>query len=1433
ENLLRIFQERQITHSFVPTALVADFVETSRNQVLDLKYLTTGGDALVSIDINGLSYQIVNGYGPTENTVFSSTYILGPKDKQRKPPIGKELDNVQIYLLDSIGQLVPNGVIGEIYLGGNNLSKGYLRRPELTKERFIKHPFLVGKKLYKTGDLARRLSDGNLEFLGRSDDQVQIRGIRIELGEIETTLDAHPSVRQSRVLAEKDQTGHLRLIAFVLPQDDFHATQVLENLKAQLPAAMIPSMIVPIEAFPVTPNGKIDKRALLSTDFSGFHAQEYVEPQNPMEEQLVGIWQHLLKVEKIGIYNNFFDLGGHSLMATRLVSTIRKEMSFDIKVKDIFANPTVESLAKCLQTHRTTDVNIIALEERPEKIPLSFAQERLWFIDRVEGSIHYHMPMAFILEGQLDRDAFQMALRSIVNRHESLRTIFVEAGNELYQEVMEQDQWYFETVEDLRDWKEEAIREWVYTKINLPFDLSKDHMIKAHLSPIPEGKHLLIMVMHHIASDGWSMSIFMNELKAYYEALIAKKTVAFPALPIQYADYAIWQRQHVQGERLEQQLAYWKENLKDIRPLELPTDLPRPKLQSTAGREQHFHLPNAIWQQLKAVARKEEVSDFMLLLSVFKVLLHRYSGQNDICVGTPVANRTHSEIEPLIGFFINALALRTDLGDNPNFKELLQKVKASTLGAFSNQDAPFENVLEQVDLARDLSRTPLFQVMFSLANNEEAMESTTIGELNFVPIDSGFDSAKYDLTVVANDIQDGLLISINYCSDLFLPETIDRMQAHFQNLLEQVAQSADQRIGDLQMLSEADEQQIIEGFNPTQQASPYTATQTVVSLFRDQSRNWPDKTVLIEANRKLTYKELEEKSNQLAHYLVEQGVQPNTLVSVCMNRSIDLITSILAILKTGAAYVPIDPSYPDERIRFTLEDTDSEFVLIQEESNAFQAQTEKVQVVSFVEVNDLLEKEPKNALDIVPSQDQLAYVIYTSGSTGKPKGVMIEHRSLLNLIHWHRSAYELNDESRATLTSGIGFDASVWEIWPYLSSGNTLLIVNDEDRLSAERMMSLIKAHQITHSFLATILTPDFVKASIGQELPLRVLLTGGDSLPAIDTTQLSYRVFNNYGPTENTVVASYYEVTEKDKTKNPPIGQAIFNSQIYLLDDYKNLVPPGVQGELYIAGSSLARGYLNREDLTATKFVQHAIGKDQNVRLYATGDMAYWSKEGQLHFAGRKGEQVQLRGYRIELGEIEATLQMLEQVDQAMVMTKAGDKSSQLLVAYLLSDESLNPKDLRQHLNQHLPHYMIPTHFVQLEQIPITPNGKVDKKALPDPIEQALSSGVEYVAPRNEAEEQLVAIWSELLLLPEDKISIDDNFFDLGGHSMKLVQLNNLIKQKMNLELSMVDMFKFGSIRLLGDYLENGNASSESNDEERADSASLFEDTLDLFNNE
>ncbi|WP_420018515.1 amino acid adenylation domain-containing protein [Xanthomonas bundabergensis] len=1404
--------EGKATALWMTAGLFNEYVNILGLAFAGLKYLLVGGDVLdprsVARVLNGAlpPRHLLNGYGPTETTTFATTFqIESLPDATRSIPIGRPIANTQVYVLGQHGEPAPVGVAGEIHIAGPGVARGYLNLPELTAQRFLADPFAADPdaRMYRTGDLGRWLPDGTLEYLGRNDLQVKIRGFRIELGEIEARLAACAGVHKAVVIAREDTSGDRRLLAYVVPQPgtELSAAALRVSLSLALPDYMVPSAFVTLEALPLTPNGKLDRQALPAPDQAAVASRAYEAPVGEVEQAIAAIWQDLLGLARVGRHDHFFELGGHSLLAVRLVTHLRVALGVDVALREVFAQPTLAMLARTVSSAAASSQGAILPVPRGEALPLSWAQQRLWFLDQLDhaASASYHILAALRLSGVLDRAALQASLDRIVARHESLRTTFVSGEGEPRQVIAAADSGFALTEHDLRALdsaaQQAALDELSVTAARAPFDLARGPLIRGYLLVLAEREHVLLVTQHHIISDGWSIGILVREVATLYAAFSQGEPDPLPPLPIQYADYAAWQRQWLQGEVLQTQLDFWRTHLAGAPALlELPTDRPRPAVQSYRGDRVPVRLGAELSAALRSLSQRHNVTLYMTLHAAWAMLLARLSGQDEIVVGSPVANRPRAEIESLIGFFVNTLALRVDLRADPSVAELLAQVRATTLEAYAHQDLPFEQVVEALQPERNLSYNPVFQAWLNLNNAPNGGELDLPG-LTLDSIDTEQRTARVDLSLSLTDMPAGLTGSLVYSSDLFEHETVQRIAGHWSTLLEAMVADDAQTVSRLPLLSSAERTQVLHGFNATQAAYPQQAL--IHGLFEAQAARQPDAPAVEYDGQALSYAELNRRANRLAHRLIGLGVKPDDRVALCTERSVEMVVGLLGILKAGGAYVPLDPAYPAERLAYMLADS-APMAVVTQAALRTQLPMLATAAAPLLVLDDLAHDGAAPAHDpVVPglSSRHLAYVIYTSGSTGQPKGVMVEHRSAVNFwqvmtqtTHRHCPA-----NARVALNAAFSFDMSLKGLLQLLS-GHCLVLIPQALRANAAALVAFLEQQRID----AVDSTPSQLEAWLaagllapGGQRPRSVLLGGEAIGPNLWERLRASSVVgfhNMYGPTECTVDATIEDVAVS--AGGPAIGKPIANARIYLLDGQGQPVPIGVAGEIHIGGVGVARGYLHRPELTAQRFLADPFAGEAEARMYRTGDLGRWRADGTLEYLGRNDFQVKVRGFRIELGEIEARLAACTGVREAVVLAREDVPGDQRLVAYLVAAEGaeLSATALREALAQVLPEYMVPSAFVTLEALPLTPNGKLDRKALPAPGQAAVASRA-YEAPVGEVEQAIAAIWQELLGL--EQVGRQDNFFELGGHSLLVMQLVIRIRERLQVDVPLRVLFE------------------------------------------
>ncbi len=1357
---------------------------------------------------------VYNLYGPSEDTTYSTGALI-PPGCEDAPSIGKSLTNRQAYVLDAHLEPVPTGVTGELYVGGAGVTRGYWKRPELTADRFIPDPFcqVPGERLYRTGDLARWSRRGELEFLGRGDDQVKLRGFRIELGEIRARLQEIDGVDDAVVIVREEGHGNARLVSYVVPSDpDQPEAQIVEicrrHLATCLPEYMIPAVFVLLEALPLTPNGKIDRGALPAPPEA--RVLDHVAPNSELQSRLTCLWQEILQLpDPLSVTANFFNLGGHSILAMRLLARIRQEYGVTLPIQSLFSAPTVEAFA-CLvgngNEHRQPAIHPVL---RKESLPVSFAQQRLWLVDQLEGgSAHYHLQLRFLIEGGLDVQALHTAIMSVVMRHESLRTVIITHGQELRQKIQQAEVPF--TQIDLRelppDVRRSEVERIVHRDALAPFALDRDSMLRVHLLRLELKQHELLLTLHHIAADGWSLDLLAKEIGELYAATLLGREPRLPELPVQYSDYAVWQRNWMQGKVLEEQAQYWLQQLADLPAVHsLPLDHPRPRHQALAGAVFRTQMGARVGKALMDFCRQEQTTLFMGLHAVFSMLLARYSGEEDIVAGTPIANREQTELAALIGFFVNTMVLRSRVPSGATFAAVLRQSRQIVLDAYSHQQAPFEYLVEALQPKRTFSHTPLFQIMLALQNAGEAQL-----ELSGATVRGGAappELAPFELTLEAGQNANSVTLDWIYRRELFEASTIERMARHFLNLIENAVGHPDLDLWKLPLLDAAERQQILHW--AAGKMLP-TSAECAHEIFAGQVQQGPLSIAVADASGELSYGDLERRANRCAHLLHERGIGLEEIVGVYTERTADMVVAMLGILKAGGVYLPLDVNLLPARINFMLEDSGARMVLTTRRY-AEQIQT-KCAPVLCVDDPEALAGFPDQPVDKSISGVSVnsgAYMIYTSGSTGQPKGVINTHAGLVNLCRWHADAFRTDRSSRCTLIASIGFDAAVWELWSTLLAGGCAVPVDDATRATPHLLGELMRAQRITHCFVPTGLLEAMAGTEAFSSPELRVVLCGGDKLSRYCLPPNSKaKLFNCYGPTEAAVVSTAYEMGAESPAF---IGRPIANVQTYVLNSALELQPPGVIGELYVGGASLARGYRNAPELTAERFIRDPFNRDPEARLYRTGDFVRQLPDGNLEFIGRRDGQIKLRGMRIELGEIEKRLAGIEPVQSAVVLLHEDTPGQQRLTGYVTVDDTSDAQrvgaKIRAALRRELPEHMVPDAIVVLENWPVTSNGKIDRARLPRPVQAEHEPEAEE--PETATERSLYALWARLL--KRDRIGLDTNFFAAGGNSLLVTQMIHLISERLDARLTVRDIFHHPTLRSLADVIDERATTADS----------------------
>ena len=1345
---------------------------------------------------------LYNFYGPTETTVWSTYHHF--RSGEEPIVVGRPIANTQVYILDEHRSVCPVGVRGELYIGGEGVAQGYINQPDLTAEKFIADTFSKrpGAKLYRTGDLVRYLPDGRIEFQGRVDHQVKVRGYRIELGEIESVLTQHDSVMDCVVIARGDALDGKRLVAYVVPApgDSMNVAELRGWVKARLPEYMLPTAWVDLPQLPLGPNGKVDRKNLPEPDYRHVEGGgEYRAARTPAEVIISEIWAEVLRRDNVGADDDFFELGGHSLLATQVISRIRRAFRLELPLRTLFESPTVAQLAKRIEVlqpqERGLKAPLLVKVDRAKGVPLSFGQQRLWFLDQLDpNSSSYNLPYVVRLRGDVKLAILESAINALVTRHEALRTTFRIGHDGEPIQVIAPHLHIPLPLTDLsylsKEEREQKARDLAWEDVSRPFALTVGPLLRAALIRLDDADYVFVTSTHHIVSDAWSLGVMWRDLSAFYEAGLKGESAILDELPIQYADYAAWQREHLAGKALDRQISYWKEKMAGApESIDLPTDRPRPPVQSFRGDQNIAVMPNELLARLKKLSQQEGATLFMTALAAFNVLLWKYARQDNIVVGSPIAGRVEREMENLVGFFVNTLVLHTDLSGKPTFRELLHRVRDTALGAYANQDVPFEKLVEELNPVRDRSRSPLFQVMLVLQNVNQGNRSV-LGNVEASAFGSRRAGANFDLLLSMTEQRDGLRCALQYNTDLFDRETIERMLEHYGVLLDAVVADPSQRIVDLPCMTPSEHNQLLRAFNATD--VEFNRALRLHDLFEQKAAEIPQAIALVHLDQQLRYSEINERANQLARHLQCLGVCAGALVGIYLRRSPNMIVAMIAVLKAGGAYIPLDPSYPADRIAFMLEDTGKP-ALITEQSLVNLLPDYAMEAVVLID-SDLprINQHDASNLACASTAEDLAYVIYTSGSTGRPKGVMIPHRAVVNFMESMRREPGLEENDIMLAVTTLSFDIAQLELWLPLCVGATVVIACREVAADGARLIKLLSASGATVMQATPATWRLLLEAGWSGDAKLKVLC-GGEALSAGLATELLPRcgsLWNMYGPTETTIWSCISRVESGSAIS---LGRPIANTKVYILDDHRKLCPVGVRGELYIGGDGLARGYLNQLTLTAEKFVPDPFNGPSGALLYRSGDLVRYLPDGRIEFQGRLDHQVKVRGYRIELGEIESVLSQHSTVANCVVNAREDTPGSKRLVAYVVPAVGLEPSvdELRLHLRRKLPEYMVPPDFVVLSSLPLTPNGKVDRKKLPAPDHR--HPHAKGSDPHTLTEMRLAEIWQEVLNV--SGVQREDDFFDLGGHSLLASRMMTQVREVFGQDLPLALLFQSSTL--------------------------------------
>jgi amino acid adenylation domain-containing protein len=1446
DRLAASIKREQVTVFFVTTALFNTLVDFQLDCFRDIRSVLFGGERIsVEHSRKALEYmgkgRIIHVYGPTETTVYATYYFIDTiADNAVTIPIGKPISNTEVYLFDKNLNPVPVGVSGEVYISGKGTARGYLNRPELTAEKFDhdlwdyqdshdeNQKLLRGvqggsfleksppgrrrQKLYKTGDLARWLPDGNIEFIGRLDRQVKLRGFRIELGEIESRLVNHDEINEAVVVLKEDKQetrGYLCAHYVSSGAVSLAAAELREYLSKRLPHYMIPSYFVQIDEIPLTSNGKVDRRRLPEPVVVS--AARYGAPGNEIEEKLVKIWAEVLNIDRtlIGVNDNFFELGGHSLKATTMVQHVYKEFAVKIEIEDVFTHPFIGEMAQRL---KGLGVAVYAEPgptpvEKRDYYPLSHAQRRLWVLCQLEkDSTAYNMPAVFSISGSFKIEVFTRAVQALVDRHESLRTLFAQKDGEPVQKIIENfvfdlEQVAFDSLDE--NTKQQKAREIYLEDANRAFDLEHGPLFRFKLIRLENKEHILVYNIHHIVNDGWSQGILFTELSTLYNTFLRGEENPLYQVAFRYKDYTLWHNRLVETDSFKQSRAYWLEKFKD-KPngIELPLDHPRQAIQTFNGGEVIFIIDSGKTTRLHRLSFEQDVTLFMSLLTLLSIFLYRYSGQTDIIIAAPIANRKRPELHPIVGFFVNTLVYRSEINPRQSSREQLKIIKKEAVDCYRNQDYPFDILVDQLEPDRDLSQSPLFNVMLAYNNTETrdlkmTWEGVTISDYTH---GNEFNMSKFDLTFFMDEMAHQVYIRLEYNSDLFERPTIERMSRNFMTLVDHIIDidGMEIPISALNIISSDECRQILYEFNGERHVFPPL---TLQQMFANQAGKSGDKIVVVYNGEHITYQVLNRESNGLAHYLREEyGIRPNDIVGVSLERSIDMIITLLGIIKSGAAYLALDPLYPKNRIWYMLRDSQANVLILDNEEPQLSRDYKGI-VMDMPFVRKNIDMKSFQDPAIVNKAPDILYVTYTSGSTGTPNGAVVSHDIFTNLIRWQKENTSIDGSLHCLQFASINFDVSFQEIMGTLTAGGQLHLIGEMERKDIDYLIDFLRIRclevlYLPFYYLNVLFTgDDWWNRYSGHSL--KHIITAGEQLiitPGLKSfldLNPGVQLHNHYGPAEMHVVTSYtMDAPTAGKTRLPPIGKPVSNVCIYILDADRRPVPIGVWGELHVVGTSAFVGYLNKPDLTDKKLLTTGVCLEGK-RLYRTGDIGRWLPDGNIELRGRKDFQVKVRGFRVEPGEIESKLLAIAGVKECVVVVRQNETKQTYLAAYMVVD-GIKPAEIRQHIGSELPQFMIPQ-FVVLDSLPLLPNGKVDRNKLPEPQPNLEE---EYTPPENQVEEKLVHIWSEVLGIEREKISVQSDFFQLGGHSLKAVALVSKIHKELDSKVELTEIFKNPTIR-------------------------------------
>ncbi|WP_408895225.1 amino acid adenylation domain-containing protein [Paenibacillus taichungensis] len=1397
ESFKTIVQQRKITSLFLTPALFSQLLDQNASVFEGVNNVVVGGDVLPYKSVNKVrqftpQVKIINGYGPTENTTFSTSYTVD-KEFSGKIPIGKPINNSTVYIVDQYGNLQPIGVPGEILVGGSGVAIGYLNNEQLTKDKFIQMPFKLDERVYKTGDIGLWLEDGNIEYLGRKDDQAKIRGYRVELQEIKSILLSHPFVKDALVITRSDGDAQRYLCAYIIGEKYGIEEEIRNYLRTKLPGYMVPSLIIMLENFPLTINGKLNYKELPVSAAVGTSDEEEVS-ENELEEIISEIWKSILKVNKVSFQSSFFDLGGNSLLLATLATQMRKKLSVKISMKDLFRLTTIREQATFLKEKKSVAFsNELSPLPRQEFYLTSSAQKRIYVLDCISATRGiYNIPIPLEITGEINTQRAEQAFNQLINRHEILRTSYVISNGKSMQQVNECLLPFELPIQKInrKDLENKMLQAFT------PFDLSKLPLMKANLFCIDDTHHVLLINFHHIILDGISLSVIIKEFLELY------KGNELQPLNIQYKEFADWQQKNLLKDTIKNQEKYWLSVYSDGVPsLELPTDYPMPKARDYRGNTYYFKLPSLLKGKIDRLAKETNATLSMILHAFFSMLISKYSSEEDLVIGIPVSARTIPQIQEMLGMFVNTLAIRTAPEATKSVLGYIEEIKDSLVEALENQEYPFEELVEKLNVGRDTARNPIFNIMFAMQNmeiNHFKTENITLNTIEFP-----YKFSKFDLTLFASESKEDISFSFEYSTQLFKEETIKKMALHFITLIENSVDNVTSQIGDISLLSEKEKKDISENlqFN---KLSTHDNKKTVIDLFNEQVKLYPDKFAVSDMDKQLTYTELNEKANKLANHLLDRITATTKNVAVILENTVEIAISIMGILKAGLVFIPIDPNQPEKRISYILEET-SPCAIITEKSFSSHLILNSYQIKLNQEFYET--ESPLNPNRTVASSD-LAYIIYTSGSTGIPKGVMIEHKNLTHYFNWFCSYSDMGSKDRFLLLSSYSFDLGYTGLFSSLISGAGLHIVRKDLYKDPNEVLSYIASNEITYIKV----TPSMFKLLSYADkeywnrakVCLRLIVLGGEELKTNQIRDFlqehpTIQIMNHYGPTETCIgtIAGYIGINDLE-TSSVPLGKPISNSSVYVLNERLQLVPFNIPGEIFIAGNGLARGYHNQENLTKENFIINPF--NPNERLYKTGDIGRIREDGKIEFLGRKDNQLKFRGYRVELEEVERVITSIHPTSIVAVKVQG-----QQLIAYVqLKDNcSIDLEILQTRVAEILPTYMLPTHYEIMANIPLTANGKIDLKGLPEIkilVNDISNSEANY--EMDEVETQLKALWREVLDLKD--CSVNTNFFEAGGNSLSLLEVYSKLPSSYSDIVKVADLFSYPTIKTLAKYINS-----------------------------